>query len=118
MPTTLALAIPSSTFSTQPLRNKLPRGLKLLVRILPSDVFSAKSPDPDHGRVGTPAVCATMLLAILSPRSHIASELGPKNLIPAMLSNLGNLAFSEACAPPSPDGIYRVALGEVEDELD
>jgi len=39
-------------------------------------------PDPLQGRVGTPAVCATMDEAILSPRAHIALSGGPMKARP------------------------------------
>lgn len=36
------------------------------------------SPDPLHGRVGMPAVCATIEEATLSPRAHMALLDGPE----------------------------------------
>ena len=42
----------------------------------PSDHCTVR-PDPLHGSVGTPAVCANMDDAILSPRAHIAFSGGP-----------------------------------------
>ena len=47
-----------------------------------ADDIGAVNPDPDHGKVGTPAVCATMLDAILSPSNHIDVSDGPMNIMP------------------------------------
>ena len=49
--------------------------LRLLLRS--SSVQETARPEPLHGSVGTPALCATMLDAILSPSDHIALSLGP-----------------------------------------
>lgn len=58
-------------------------------------------PEPDHGRVGISAVCATILEAILSPRANIAFSGGPINAILFLSNNLGSSGFSEACPQPA-----------------
>ena len=59
------------------------------------------SPDPLHGSVGTPAVCATMELAILSPRAHMACAGGPRKVMLCLWSSSGSLGFSEAWPHPA-----------------
>ena len=51
--------------------------------VLPEDGgVGAFNPVPDQGNVGTPAVCATILDAILSPSNHMDVSDGPMNIIP------------------------------------
>jgi hypothetical protein len=57
---------------------------------------SLNSPLPDHGNVGTSAVCATKFDAILSPNAHIAFSDGPMKVILFLCNNSGNLGFSDA----------------------
>jgi hypothetical protein len=52
--------------------------------------------EPDQGRVGTAAVWATMLLATLSPSSHMAWSLGPMNWIPAYSTTLCQVQGEES----------------------
>jgi len=54
------------------------------------------SPLPDHGSVGTSAVCATKLDAILSPNAHMAFSEGPMKEMLFLCSSSGNLGFSDA----------------------
>jgi hypothetical protein len=54
------------------------------------------SPLPDHGSVGTSAVWATKLDAILSPNAHIAFSDGPMKEMLFLWSNSGNFGFSDA----------------------
>ena len=63
---------------------------------------------PDQGRVGTPAVCATMLEAILSPSSHIACSEGPINMIPFLAKSSGSFGFSEAWPQPAQTAVKFV----------
>ena len=58
-------------------------------------------PSPLHGSVGTPAVCATMEDAILSPSAHMAFSGGPMNMISCLWRSSGSLGFSEAWPHPA-----------------
>lgn len=75
--------------------------------IVPSGVRSATSgpsfsppKDPLQGTEGSPAVCARILAAILSPRTLMTGDVGPINLIPLALSEAGSSGFSEAWPQP------------------
>mmetsp|Transcript_9171 Transcript_9171/g.18467 ORF Transcript_9171/g.18467 Transcript_9171/m.18467 type:complete len:223 (-) Transcript_9171:562-1230(-) len=68
--------------------------------ICPWSLSSAVSPSPLHGMLGTPAVCAKMLAAILSPSAAITFELGPMNLMPSASNASGSRGFSEAWPHP------------------
>ena len=59
------------------------------------------SPLPDHGSVGTSAVWATKLDAILSPNAHMAFSEGPIKEMLFLCSSSGNLGFSDAWPQPA-----------------
>mmetsp|Transcript_10656 Transcript_10656/g.39113 ORF Transcript_10656/g.39113 Transcript_10656/m.39113 type:complete len:223 (+) Transcript_10656:5967-6635(+) len=74
--------------------------LKISSGMVPSSVRSAVRPSPLHGMEGTFAVCARMFAAILSPRTLITGDGGPRNVIPFSLSAFGSFGFSEAWPQP------------------
>ena len=49
---------------------------------LPSASAATSTPLPDHEMHGTPADCAMMVEAILSPSKNIDVSLGPMNVMP------------------------------------
>ena len=69
----------------------------------PSESAVSEIPVPDQGIVGTSALCATMVLEILSPKLRIALPGGPMKtilfLLAAKLS--GKRGFSDACPHPA-----------------
>mmetsp|Transcript_39595 Transcript_39595/g.119673 ORF Transcript_39595/g.119673 Transcript_39595/m.119673 type:complete len:224 (-) Transcript_39595:296-967(-) len=88
-----AHAMASSAFVTKPF-------LKVSSGMVPSGVKSAVKPSPDQGMEGTPAVCARMLAAILSPSTDMTGEVGPMKVIPSSFNCFGKSGFSEACPQP------------------
>ena len=57
---------------------------------------TVETPEPLHGSVGTPAACARMLDAILSPSAAMALSRGPRKIIPSSVSSRGSSGFSDA----------------------
>ena len=58
-------------------------------------------PVPFHCNVGTPALCATILEAILSPRDRMAFAGGPIKVMLHLASRSGSLGFSLAWPHPA-----------------
>mmetsp|Transcript_14116 Transcript_14116/g.35627 ORF Transcript_14116/g.35627 Transcript_14116/m.35627 type:complete len:275 (-) Transcript_14116:324-1148(-) len=67
---------------------------------VPSGRSSQAIPSPFHGIHGTPAACARIVEAILSPSACITGAVGPMKVMPISLSVLGRAGFSLACPHP------------------
>mmetsp|Transcript_33651 Transcript_33651/g.68851 ORF Transcript_33651/g.68851 Transcript_33651/m.68851 type:complete len:210 (-) Transcript_33651:643-1272(-) len=92
-PMLLIASLACSTVLTVPFR-------KMSSGMVPSGPKLASRPSPLHGMDGTPAVCAKMLAAILSPSTDITGEVGPMKVMPSGFRRSGSLGFSEACPQP------------------
>ena len=66
----------------------------------PSAVFSTVTPEPDHETHGTPADCAMMVEAILSPSRNMERSVGPMKMMPISSHVRGSAGFSDACPQP------------------
>ncbi len=86
------------------LRLKLTKNIYFIKLLITSLVYFL----PDQGSVGTPAVCATMLDAILSPSNHMACSDGPMNMIPFLAKSSGSFGFSDAWPQPAQTAEKRI----------
>mmetsp|Transcript_32470 Transcript_32470/g.75831 ORF Transcript_32470/g.75831 Transcript_32470/m.75831 type:complete len:217 (-) Transcript_32470:321-971(-) len=95
--------IGNPTFSARSTASSTVRTIALLKTssgTVPSSVRVQVRPSPLHGMLGTLAVCARMLAAILSPRAAITPEGGPIKVMPISLSLAGSFGFSLAWPQP------------------
>jgi len=67
---------------------------------LPSASATTSTPLPDQEMHGTPADCAMMVEAILSPSRNIEVSFGPMNVMPISSSVRGSAGASEAWPQP------------------